>query len=122
MSNEDEKTNKNKTTGLPLEELFSLIGNKWKVLILRDLLEGSRRFGELKQATGASQKSLTSKLREMEDAGLVERKVFAEVPPRVEYTLTDIGYSLAPVLDSMAQWGSDYREYCELKNRLDGKK
>ena len=58
----------------------------------------------------------------MEDAGLVERKVFAEVPPRVEYTLTDIGYSLAPVLESMAQWGSDYREYCELKNRLDGKK
>ena len=113
MSNEDEKTNKNKTTGLP--------HNKWKVLILRDLLEGSRRFGELKQATGASQKSLTSKLREMEDAGLVERKVFPEVPPRVEYTLTDIGYSLAPVLDSMAQWGTDYREYCRLKDKLNNR-
>ena len=116
------KQTKTKPQECPIEELFSLIGNKWKVLILRDLLEGPRRFGALKQATGASQKSLTSKLREMEDAGLVERKVFAEVPPRVEYTLTDIGYSLAPVLDAMAQWGTDYQAYCELKNRIDEKK
>ena len=60
-------------------------------------------------------------MREMEDAGLVERKVFPEVPPRVEYTLTDIGYSLAPVLDSMAQWGTDYREYCRLKDKLNNR-
>lgn len=107
-----------KKDNCPIETVYELIGNKWKILIIRDLLDGTKRFGELKKATGASQKSLTTNLREMENDGLVERKVFPEIPPRVEYTLSDIGYSLAPVLDSMAQWGTDYTEYCKLKEKL----
>lgn len=107
-----------KNDNCPIETVYELIGNKWKILIIRDLLDGTKRFGELKKATGASQKSLTTNLREMENDGLVERKVFSEIPPRVEYTLSDIGYSLAPVLESMAQWGTDYTEYCKLKEKL----
>ena len=94
----------------PVETTLMLIGDKWKVLILRDLLDGTRRFGELKKSIGSvSQKVLTAQLRDMEDKGLLTRKVYAEVPPRVEYTLTDTGYSLKPVLDSMVAWGTDYQ-------------
>ncbi len=99
----------------PVETVWSLIGNKWKVFIIRDLLAGTKRFGALKKATGASQKSLAANLREMEDDGLIERKVFSQIPPKVEYTLTDIGYSLGSVIEPMAQWGSAYKEYCRLK-------
>ena len=102
----------------PIAVVLKQIGCKWKVFIIRDLLPGTKRFGELKKSTGCSQKILTVKLREMEEDGLIERKVFAEVPPRVEYTLTDVGYSIAPVLDSMAQWGTDYKEYCRIKSKL----
>ena len=91
-----------------------LIGNKWKVLILRDLMEGTRRFGELKRSIGSvSQKVLTQQLRAMEADGLVHREVFAEVPPRVEYSLTDLGYSLRPILDAMMAWGEDYKKQAE---------
>lgn len=94
----------------PVETTLMLIGDKWKVLILRDLMEGTKRFGELKKSIGSvSQKVLTAQLRDMEDKGLLTRKVYAEVPPRVEYTLTDTGYSLKPVLDSMVAWGADYK-------------
>jgi len=94
----------------PVEATLSLIGDKWKVLIIRDLLSGTRRFGELKKSVhGISQKVLTQHLRAMEESGLVSRKVFAEVPPRVEYSLTDLGCSLSPILDAMQQWGSDYK-------------
>ena len=87
-----------------------LIGDKWKVLILRDLMDGTRRFGELKKSIGTvSQKVLTAQLRDMEEKGLLTRKVYAEVPPRVEYTLTETGYSLKPILDSMWAWGADYQ-------------
>ena len=73
-----------------------LIGDKWKVLILRDLLPGTKRFGELKKSIGSvSQKVLTAQLRDMEEKGLVHREVYAEVPPRVEYSLTDLGRSLS---------------------------
>ncbi len=102
----------------PIETLLNLVGHKWKMLIIRDLLDGQKRFGELKNLTGASQKSLTIHLREMEDNELVKRTVYPEMPPRVEYCLTDLGYSLAPVLDSIAQWGEDYKEYCKLKEKL----
>lgn len=89
----------------PVEVTLSLIGEKWKVLIIRDLLNGTKRFGELKNScSGISQKVLTHNLRVMEDDGLVERKVYAQIPPKVEYTLTDVGYSLAGVLNSMASW------------------
>ena len=94
----------------PVETTLMLIGDKWKILILRDLMEGTKRFGELKKSIGTvSQKVLTAQLRDMEDKGLLTRKVYAEVPPRVEYTLTDTGYSLRPVLDSMVDWGRDYQ-------------
>ena len=94
----------------PVETTLMLIGDKWKVLILRDLMDGTKRFGELKKSIGTvSQKVLTAQLRDMEDKGLLTRKVYAEVPPRVEYTLTDTGYSLKPVLDSMWAWGTDYK-------------
>ena len=95
----------------PVETTLSLIGDKWKVLILRDLLPGTKRFGELKKSIGSvSQKVLTAQLRDMEEKGLVLRKVYAEVPPRVEYTLTDTGYSLRPVLEAMEDWGNAYKE------------
>ena len=95
----------------PVETTLMMISDRWKVLIIRDLLDGTKRFGELKKSVGnISQKVLTSKLRAMEDDGLVTRKVFPEVPPRVEYTLTETGYSLKPILDSMIDWGTRYQE------------
>ena len=94
----------------PVETTLMLIGDKWKILILRDLMEGTKRFGELKKSIGTvSQKVLTAQLRDMEDKGLLTRKVYAEVPPRVEYTLTETGYSLKQILDSMVAWGTDYQ-------------
>ena len=94
----------------PVETTLTLIGNKWKVLILRDLMSGTKRFGELKKTIGSvSQKVLTAQLRDMEDKGLLTRMVYAEVPPRVEYTLTDLGYSLKPILDAMQDWGENYK-------------
>ncbi len=94
----------------PGETTLMLIGDKWKVLILRDLMEGTKRFGELKKSIGTvSQKVLTAQLRDMEDKGLLTRKVYAEVPPRVEYTLTETGYSLKQILDSMVAWGTGYQ-------------
>ncbi len=94
----------------PVETTLMLISNRWKVLIIRDLLSGTKRFGELKKSVGnISQKVLTSNLRSMEDDGLLMREIFPEVPPRVEYTLTETGYSLKPVLDSMVDWGLAYK-------------
>lgn len=94
----------------PVETTLTLIGNKWKVLILRDLIPGTKRFGELKKSLGTvSQKVLTAQLRDMEADGLVIRTVYPEVPPRVEYTLTDLGMSLQPVLDSLWKWGESYK-------------
>lgn len=95
----------------PVETTLTLISDKWKVLIIRDLLPGTKRFGELKKSIGSvSQKVLTSQLRQMEESGLLIRTVFPEVPPRVEYTLTELGQSLKPVLDAMCSWGERYRE------------
>ena len=94
----------------PVETTLTLIGDKWKVLILRDLMPGTKRFGELKKSIGSvTQKVLTQQLRAMEESGLLTRKVYAEVPPRVEYTLTETGYSLKPVLDAMWAWGAEYK-------------
>ncbi len=95
----------------PVETTLILIGDKWKVLILRDLLQGTRRFGELKKSIGSvSQKVLTAKLRDMEENGLVHREVYAEVPPKVEYSLTELGQSLKPILDAMWKWGEEYKK------------
>ena len=94
----------------PVETTLMLIGDKWKVLILRELVGGTKRFGQLKKAIGGvSQKVLTAQLRDMEEKGLLSRKVYAEVPPRVEYTLTELGYSLKPILDAMWTWGEAYK-------------
>lgn len=94
----------------PVETTILLIGDKWKVLILRDLMPGTKRFGELKKSIGnVSQKVLTAQLRDMEKKGLVNRKVYAEVPPRVEYSLTELGRSLKPILDAMWNWGTEYK-------------
>lgn len=94
----------------PVETTLTLIGDKWKVLILRDLITGTKRFGELKKSIGSvSQKVLTAQLRDMEKKGLVHREVYAEVPPRVEYSLTDLGRSLKPILDAMQSWGEEYK-------------
>ena len=94
----------------PVETTLTLINDKWKILIVRDLLDGTKRFGELRRSVGnISQKVLTSNLRDMEADGLVNRKVYAEVPPRVEYTLTETGHSLETVIDAMWQWGEGYK-------------
>ena len=95
----------------PVETTLSLIGDKWKVLILRDLITGTKRYGELKKSIGTvSQKVLTSQLRNMEENGLIHRKVYAEVPPRVEYSLTELGQSLKPILDARQNWGEEYKQ------------
>ena len=92
----------------PVETTLTLIGDKWKVLILRDLLTGTIRFGELKKSVGnVSQKVLTAQLRAMEQNGLLIRTVYAQVPPRVEYTLTELGESFLSVLDCIKAWGDE---------------
>lgn len=94
----------------PVETTLTLIGDKWKVLILRDLMPGKKRFGELKKSIGTvSQKVLTAQLRDMEANGLLTRTVYAEVPPRVEYSLTELGQSLKPILEAMQNWGEAYK-------------
>jgi DNA-binding HxlR family transcriptional regulator len=97
---------------MPVETTLMLIGNKWQVLILRDLnLNGTMRFKALQRSIGGiSQKVLTSNLRAMEESGIVHREVFAEVPPRVEYSLTELGKTLQPVLEAMWAWGESYKE------------
>lgn len=94
----------------PVETALCLMGDRWKMLIVRDLLTGTKRFGALKKSlTGISQKVLTQHLRAMEESGLVYREVFAEVPPRVEYSLTEAGRGLKPIHDAMWQWGEYYQ-------------
>ena len=94
----------------PVETTLTIISSKWKVLIVRDLLAGTKRFGELQRSVGnVSQKVLTAQLREMEEDGLVDRKVYPEVPPRVEYSLTELGRSLEPVLSALWNWGETYQ-------------
>ncbi|RHR30260.1 transcriptional regulator [Clostridium sp. AF19-22AC] len=101
----------NKIPECPVETTLQLIGDKWKVLIIRDLLGGTKRFNELKRSVGGiSQKVLTSNLRSMEASGLISRKVYPEVPPKVEYSLTETGLSLKPILDSMIEWGIEYKK------------
>jgi DNA-binding HxlR family transcriptional regulator len=94
----------------PVETTLTLISNRWRVLILRDLMDGPRRFTQLKTSVGGiSQKVLTQNLRAMEADGLLTRTVFPEVPPHVEYELTDLGRSLSPILDALKTWGEGYK-------------
>jgi len=92
-----------------VEITVDIAGGKWKPLIIHYLLSGTKRFGELKKMIGGvTQRSLTLQLRELEANGIISRKVFAEVPPRVEYTLTALGCTLAPTLEAMKSWGEHY--------------
>ena len=95
----------------PVETTLTLIGDKWKLLILRDLMSGTKRFGELRKSVGnISQKVLTENLREMESDKLLKRKVYAQVPPKVEYSLTELGESLNPIIESLRDWGNSYKK------------
>ncbi len=95
----------------PVATTVQLIGNKWKLLIIRNLIDkGTQRFGDfIKTIPAISKKVLTDNLRALENDGLIEREVFAEVPPRVEYSLSTIGKSMKPILDAMYNWGTDYK-------------
>ncbi|MDE7070388.1 MAG: helix-turn-helix transcriptional regulator [Clostridia bacterium] len=94
----------------PVATTVQLIGNKWKILIIRNLLTGPQRFTEIvKTIPGISKKVLTDNLRALEDDGLIEREVFAEVPPRVIYSLSQLGKTLQPILNAMSDWGIDYK-------------
>lgn len=94
----------------PVATTVQLIGNKWKLLIIRNLLNKKQRFTDLlKTVHGISKKVLTDNLRALEDDGLIEREVFAEVPPRVEYSISEIGKSLNPIFDAMWNWGTEYK-------------
>lgn len=95
----------------PVATTVQLIGSKWKLLILRNLLDRPWRFNELKRSlNGISQKVLTDSLRSMEQDGLITRTVYAEVPPRVEYALSDLGETIRPILYAMQEWGNHYKE------------
>ncbi len=107
-----EETPKKELPACPVETTLTLIGDKWKVLILRDLMPGTKRFGELKKSIGSvSQKVLTAQLRDMEHNGLLTRTVYPEVPPKVEYSLTELGRSLKPILDAMQSWGEEFKAH-----------
>ena len=94
----------------PVATTVGLIGNKWKLLILRDVLTGPKRFGELHRSlAGISQKVLTENLRAMEEDGLLERAVFSEVPPRVEYSLSEVGLSMRSIIKQLEEWGILYK-------------
>lgn len=98
----------------PVATTVGLIGNKWKLLILRDVLAGPRRFGELRRSLeGISQKVLTESLRGMEQDGILTRTAFAEAPPRVEYSLSELGETMRPIIAAMERWGADYKKVCE---------
>ena len=95
----------------PVATTVQLIGSKWKLLILRNLLQRPWRFNELRRdLEGISQKVLTDSLRAMEEDGIITRTVYPEVPPRVEYALSPLGESMRPILDAMAQWGTEYKK------------
>ena len=95
----------------PVETTLSLISDRWKVLILRDLFTGTKRFGELRKSlAGISQKVLTASLKDMEASGLLTRKAYAQMPPRVGYTLTETGRSRKPVIAALFDWGMEYKK------------
>jgi DNA-binding HxlR family transcriptional regulator len=94
----------------PVERAVAVVGAKWTLLIIHNLMDGPKRFGELERlVAGASPKMLTARLRELEHLGLVSRTVYAEVPPRVEYALTEQGRSFRPIIDSLFEWGEKLR-------------
>ena len=102
----------------PVATTVQLIGSKWKLLIMRNLLERPWRFNELKKdLEGVSQKVLTDSLRSMEADGLITRTVYPEVPPRVEYALSQLGESMRPIIEAMEEWGREYKASIEKSNK-----
>ena len=100
----------NNLPACPVQTCLNFISDKWKILIIRDLLTGTKRFSELKKSLApVTQKMLTQQLREMENDGIINRKVYPVVPPHVEYSLTKLGYSLKPVIEAMKKWGEDLK-------------
>lgn len=105
---------KDEMPACPVATTVSLIGSKWKLLIMRNLLARPWRFNELKKdLQGISQKVLTDSLRSMEEDGIITRTVYAEVPPRVEYALSELGESMRPIIKSMEEWGLNYKKLLE---------
>lgn len=101
----------NQSTKALAETTIKMLGDRWKVQIIECLMDGTKRFGELKRELGdITQKVLTSNLRMLEENGILVRHVYAQIPPRVDYTLTNLGYNLRPVIDSMVAWAEEYRE------------
>ena len=102
---------KNELPECPVATTVQLIGSKWKLLILRNLLQRPWRFNEIKKSLpGISQKVLTDSLRSMEKDNIITRTVYPEVPPRVEYSLSDVGETMRPIINAMANWGEDYKK------------
>jgi DNA-binding HxlR family transcriptional regulator len=102
---------KNTHENCPVATTLNLLSNKWKILVIRELLNDTKRYGELKRnIEGISEKMLSQSLKEMENDKLITRKVYAEVPPKVEYSLSEIGITLKPIIDSMKLWGIEYQD------------
>lgn len=104
--------------GCPIEVALDVIGGKWKGMVLHRLMDGTARFNELRRLMPkATQRMLTLQLRELERDAVIRRTVYAEVPPRVEYNLTELGSSLRPVLETMSEWGSRYQDVMARRQR-----
>jgi len=117
-SNQDVTNINNMSNNCPVTAFVCLVGGKWKPIILFHLAKGPKRFGELDvRIEGLSRKVLTDQLKELENDGLVIRKAYKEIPPRVEYELTDCGKALAPVFDSMSNWSNYYWERQQMNYR-----
>lgn len=102
----------------PVSVVLQLVGAKWKILIIQELLKKEMRFVELKNKIGCTAKVLTNCLKELEEDGLVVREEYEGLPPKVKYYLTDIGYTLRPVIDSMQKWGKEYKRLRKLMERM----
>ena len=102
----------------PVSVVLQLVGAKWKILIIQELLKKEMRFVELKNKIGCTAKVLTNCLKELEEDGLVVREEYEGLPPKVGYYLTDIGYTLRPVIDSMQNWGKEYKRLRKLMERM----
>ncbi len=114
VDNQEDKTEKKfvfDENSCPVTATMQVLGGKWKAILINAIyLTSPARFGELKRSVkGITQSMLTSQLRELENDGIISRKIYAEIPPRVEYTLTEFGLTLSPILQSMAEWGKEYR-------------
>lgn len=114
IDNQEDKTNKKRVfdeDSCPVAATMRVLGGKWKPILINAIyLTAPARFGELKRSvTGITQSMLTAQLRELEDDGIISRKIYAEIPPRVEYTLTEFGLTLSPILLAMGKWGEEYR-------------